>query len=438
MGHLGHLKEEYHDLIERLGQGTAALPEPDDERAVRGRQEILEILYTPEEAAIAARLPVRPSRLAKIAERLGMTPEALKPKLDAMCDKGVVMDLVHPETGVVRYFLSPPVVGFFEFSLMRAKDSIPKQRMAKALHDYTHYDSTFAQEVFGHETVLGRALTREALIAEESLPEVLDWQKATALIEAATEHSVSLCYCRHEAEHMGRACDAKQEVCLTLNAGASFVIRRGFGRAITKDEALQILHDSRKAGLVQIADNVQNRPTFICNCCGCCCGQLQAINEFGLAGVNPSGFEPELAADRCTGCPLCSQACPISAISMVGVRAPGQRKNVLRPEINRETCIGCGVCAQACRKDALHMARNDKPINVPTNTIEKTVRMAIERGRLAHLLVDQGESRGHRFLNQLLDAVVKLPAAERVMASEQVKSRFVREALRRVKDPTGN
>src|SRR6266516_1499653 len=123
MGHLGRLKDEYRGLVARLGRGTMALPEPGSARAWQGWREILEILYTPEEALLASRLPARPAPLATLSARL-----------DAMCDKGLVMDLVHPRTGQRAYLLSPPVVGFFEYSLMRAKDSIPKKRMAEALH----------------------------------------------------------------------------------------------------------------------------------------------------------------------------------------------------------------------------------------------------------------------------------------------------------------
>jgi hypothetical protein len=57
--------------------------------------------------------------------------------------------------------------------------------------------------------------------------------------------------------------------------------------------------------------------------------------------------------------------------------------------------------------------------------------MALERGRLAHLLVDQGAGRGSHFLNGVLRALTHLPPAERALASEQVKSRFVKAALER-------
>jgi hypothetical protein len=102
MGHLGRMKDVYRDLVGRLDRGTMALPEPEDERARAGWQEILEILYTPEEAALAAKLPVRPTSLDRLAARLG-TPEAeLAAKLEPMCEKRLVLDLVNPRTKRTR------------------------------------------------------------------------------------------------------------------------------------------------------------------------------------------------------------------------------------------------------------------------------------------------------------------------------------------------
>ncbi|MHB8872643.1 MAG: 4Fe-4S dicluster domain-containing protein [Myxococcaceae bacterium] len=433
MGHLGHLKQEYRELVDHLGTGQVALPEPATKEAWEGWREILEILYTPEEALLASRMPLKPTSLRALAERFDLTEAELKPRLDAMCDKGVVMDLVHPDTLKVKYLLAPPVVGFFEFSLMRAKDSIPKKRMAEALHAYTHGDDSFAKEVFGTETVVGRAMVHETALGDEQRPEVLDFERASKLVEGARAHAVSLCYCRHKAEHLGTACDAPVENCLSLNAGAEFIIRRGFGRKLEKAEAMALLEESRKAGLVQIADNVQDRPTFLCNCCGCCCGQLQAINEYGLAAVNPSGFIPGCVEATCKGCSRCSRACPVTAIDMVGKRMAAKRKNELRPKVNVGRCIGCGVCVGACKSGALSMRRHKRP-KIPKNAIEKAVRMAVERGRLAHLVFDEDQQ---PILNRVLKAVTSLPPAQKLLASEQLKSRFVRYAAATVKDPTG-
>ena len=125
-------------------------------------------------ATDAARLPVRPSSLAQLESRLGIPQVELRARLEPMCEKGVVMDVVHPRTGEVRYLLSPPVVGFLEFSMMRAHDSIPKKRMAEALEAYTHGDPAFAREAFGGETVIGRAV---AVTETPGTDAVADWAR---------------------------------------------------------------------------------------------------------------------------------------------------------------------------------------------------------------------------------------------------------------------
>jgi Pyruvate/2-oxoacid:ferredoxin oxidoreductase delta subunit len=431
MGHLGRMKRQYRDLLSRLERGTVALPEPEDERARQGLQEILEILYTPEEAELASRLPVRPTSLDRLAARLGVGAEALAARLEPMCERGVVLDLVNPRNGKRTYMLSPPVVGFFEYSLMRARDAIPKKRMAEALHAYTHGDPAFAREAFGRETVIGRALVHEPELGQEELPDVLAWERASDVVGGARRWAVSLCFCRHKAEHLGEACDAPMDNCLSLNGGAEFVIRRGFGREIEKAEAMDLLVRARESGLVQIADNVKSRPTFVCNCCGCCCEQLQAVSRWGMHAVNPSGFVPRHDAAGCAGCSRCARACPVGAIAMAPRREAGERKNALAPRIDEDRCIGCGVCATACKKDGLDMVRGGHPRPVPANTVERVVRMALERNRLAELLFDDGAGLGERFLHRAVEAIVRLPPAQAVLATEQVRSRFVAAALRR-------
>jgi len=429
MGHMSQLKQEYRGLMERLDHHAVAMPRPEDERALQGWRELLEVMYSPEEAALASRMPMMPTPLSRLARRLDMPEEELRAKLEPLCDKGLVMDLVSRSTGEAKYLLAPPVVGFFEFSMMRAHDMFDKLSVAKAMDAYMHGDDTFAREVFGNDTVVGRAMVHEDVMAAD-IPEVLDWERTTNLLREAEQIAVSHCYCRHKAEHLGEACDVPQEICLSLNGGAEFVIRRGFGRQIDKEQALSIVTDARKLGLVQIADNVQNEPAYVCNCCACCCGQLSAINDFGLKAVNPSGFEPHYNPDVCKGCSRCSRACPIAAIAMTPARTGGKRKNELRPDFDSELCIGCGVCATTCPQGGIRMERRTQPSHVPENTIERVVRQMLERGRLADLLFDESESRGAAFLNHAVKALTKLPPAERALASEQVKSRFVSFALK--------
>jgi hypothetical protein len=256
---MSQLKQEYRGLMERLDHHAVAMRRPEDERALQGWRELLEVMYSPEEAELASRMPMMPTRLSRLARRFDMPEEELRAKLEPLCDKGLVMDLVSRSSGEAKYLLAPPVVGFFEFSMMRAHDMFDKLSVAKAMDAYMHGDDTFAREVFGNDTVVGRAMVHEDVMAAD-IPEVLDWERTTSLLREAEQIAVSHCYCRHKAEHLGEACDVPQEICLSLNGGAEFIIRRGFGREIDEEQALSIVTDARKLGLVQIADNVQNEP----------------------------------------------------------------------------------------------------------------------------------------------------------------------------------
>jgi ferredoxin len=111
--------------------------------------------------------------------------------------------------------------------------------------------------------------------------------------------------------------------------------------------------------------------------------------------------------------------------------APGQRKAPLAPRFDEERCIGCGVCAGACHKGALALARGGRPRPVPGTILERVVRQAVERNRLADLLFDEGAGVGARFLRNAVDAVLRLPPAQLLLASEQVRSRFVKAAMSR-------
>ena len=436
MAHIHTLRHAHRALVKRLEAGTAALPEPSSDRARKGWQEILEILFSPEDAVLAGRMPVKPAHLEQLAVKFNIRKDVLKVRLDSMCERGLIIDLINPGTGQTVYFLAPPVVGFIEFSLMRAHDGLPKKRLAEAFEAYAHGDDTFFREVFGKETFIGRTLVHETALQDEALPEVLDWERATAIIEQASAVAVSLCYCRHKNAHLGKACDAPLENCLSVNSGADFVTRRNFGRAIEKAEALDILKASREGGLVQIADNVVEQPAYICNCCGCCCGQLEAMNTYSLITVTPSGFIASCSPELCAGCSRCSRACPVTAITMTAHRADAQRTNNLLPAVKEELCIGCGICADTCTTGGIAMVRRTTQPRVPQNSIEKTVRMMLERGRLPDLLFDQGASRTHYFMNRILAALCSLPPVDRALASEQLRSRFVRFALARFQDAT--
>jgi len=432
MGHVHSLPGAYGELAVRLQHGPIALPEPHDPDRRAAWREILEILFSPDDAALAARLPVVPADLDALAARLGQAPEALRPRLEAMADKGLVLDLVDPRDGRTVYMLAPPVVGFFEFSMMRLDDGLPKARLAHVYEAYQHDDTAFLEEV-SSATVVGRTLVHESAAADDLLSEVLDWERASACVETASTLAVTNCFCRHTAAHHDRRCEYPMEACLSLNAGADYLVRHGFARQIDRGEALELLTTVRELGMVHVADNVRREITYICSCCSCCCHELRSVRQ-GLPMVQPSGFQAAVEVERCRGCGRCVRACPVQAVSLVS-REPGRTRDDcvarLLSRVDLDTCLGCGVCSGVCRDGAMHMERRPQQPYVPLNAIEGFTRRMLERGRLADLLVDGSGRRGPAFANAVLNALLSLPPAEKVLAAEQVKSRFVRHALSR-------
>jgi len=420
MGHLREVKKEYRDLRERLDKYPVGAPES------KHLYEILRLLFSDEQARLAADMPMKPATASGIARRAKMSESKVTDMLEAMADRGLVMDFTSLRTGKIYYMLAPTVVGFFEFSLMRERSDIPQKELSEAMYHYLYDNSDFAREVFNGETQLGRALVHETAVMEEDLSEILDWERATEIVNSSDRHSVSLCYCRHKARHVGHECGKPEEICLGVNAGAEWLVSRGLAREISRDEMLDLLALAREEGLVHIADNVAKDPAFICNCCGCCCGMLGAINKHGIKNaVHTTGFVAAVDTDDCIGCGKCAKRCPIDAITIREETMDG--KKVKWAEVNTEICLGCGVCESACKKDALWMKkRKNRRMITPETTLERLLTMAIERGKLENFLFEADkEEPSFEFLKTFAGAVLRMPASKKILLNRIVKSSFI-------------
>ena len=440
VGHTAGLGRAHQDLAKRLQRGSVAMVEPRDPEAKRAWREILEMLFSPGDAALAARLPVVPTTVEDLARRNGTSERDLRARLEGMAGKGLVLDLHDERTGATTYMLAPPVVGFFELSMMRLSDGLPKERLARAYEAYMAADTTFDEEVSGVSTLVSRTLVQEAALYDDLASEVLDWDRATSYVEQADTLAVTNCFCRHVATHLGTACDYPLETCLSLGTAARYLVRHGHARQIGTEEGRELLEAAREHGLVHIGDNVQQQLNYICSCCSCCCVELRSAQK-GMPVMQPSAFQPTVDHRRCTACGNCLRACPVQAIAIVpqAARQTGADAATapLTCAVDLDTCLGCGVCVGACSQGALTMARRPQAPHVPLNAVEYLTRRMLERGRLADLLVDGAAGRGPAFANAVLGAILSLPPAQRLLASEQVQSRFVEFALARYQPPAG-
>ena len=66
--------------------------------------------------------------------------------------------------------------------------------------------------------------------------------------------------------------------------------RRGFAQEKSVDELLAVLDSARALNLTHITDNIRHKPSFICNCCSCCCELLAGVQMGYHNGIAKTGF----------------------------------------------------------------------------------------------------------------------------------------------------
>jgi len=417
MGHHIRSTPVYERLQRRLDRNVTGAPES------QALTEILRLLFSPDDAELATKIPTRPTSIANLARRLDMDPGELDDRISDMARRGLVVDLFD-EDGTRHVSLAPVVIGFFEFTFMRTRNDLPMHRLAELFEQYFNENDRFVRSVFQGQTQIGRSLVREEALVGEDHVEILDWERATHIVKSASAHAVSLCACRHKTSHLGHACGRPLEVCMTLNDAATTMARNGIARALDVDEAMSLLERSKELGLAQTGDNVRREVSYICNCCGCCCGMMQAVRRFGIKNaIVSSNWIADMDPERCKGCARCAEACPAGAIEMVA--APGLNKKNLRAERDEETCLGCGVCYSACKNGALTMIPRERRVHTPETMFDRYVAMAIERGKLSELIFEEPDTFGHLAMARLLSALEHTRPFQAAMAIAPLKSVFL-------------
>ena len=353
MGHHLEGKSSIVPLIDRLNKYPVGLPDSDTLRR------ILTILFSEDEAYVASRFPLTEATLPELVRATGWEAERLLATLELMADKGLVIDSTFG--GRTFYLLMPGLIGFFELTFMKQRQDLPMAELAQLMHEYLFGDpeQKLGREFFGSKTPLTRSLPYEEHIPVSS--QVTPYESAREIIKKARYGAIGMCYCRHKKEHLNESCTKgapTREICISLGTAAKFMVRRGFAEHRRTEQLLKVLETARDLRLTHITDNIRHKPSFICNCCSCCCELLGGLQGNFPQGVAKAGYTLVIDEASCQGCGLCKKACNVAALVAVPAEN-GERRKCMK--VLADHCLGCGACIGACPTRSLKLVPAGRP-----------------------------------------------------------------------------
>ena len=316
--------------------------------------------------------------LEQLKQNSKLSEEDILIKIDLLAKKGVIF--YHPNRyGTMIYRLSP-FMYIFDYSFMRDLEPTEYNKKLANLFNQMYNDiGDFVQNMYDAILPIMQQLPpinriipilknkkdgREINIfineeIEVPVEKILSTQKVEEIIEKFDDIAVGNCYCRNFNKLLGFPCliNAPLKTCFSFGRAARYSSEQGFASLVSKSEALKILMDAEKLGLVHktfhINNDIYRDETAICNCCKCCCENARLNLKYPLSQA--TNYLASIDHNLCKGSALCIENCYNEAILL---------NDKKKAEINEDYCIGCGTCASLCPEGAISLLEGPRIVRI--------------------------------------------------------------------------
>ncbi|KPJ75887.1 MAG: hypothetical protein AMJ54_13515 [Deltaproteobacteria bacterium SG8_13] len=351
---------------------------------------LLDLVITPEEVEFLLQVGTEPITYTQAVQLCPPGVEQLGPFLDTLLRKGLIWP-VEFNTEWARYELAPMLVGWFELQLCGGAETTEKQEFARRLEQgfqtwkkynvfpfrllqnfYFLRTDSASQRIAAISASPASGNTRSISVKRTLKPpedSIYPAEDVRALIERHSgQNDIALmhCFCRQWRKMADDPCrfDYPPESCIAIGRVAGYIVRYGFGRFVSKQEAIAVIEQTRRAGAVHTVfyekDDMQRPEIGICNCCPDCCGLLGSYNRSVFPLKFKSSFRAAVAdSDRCNSCGMCESYCPVQAIAL----ATGG------PTVDGKKCIGCGQCSYRCPEGVFRLEKEERFVKLPLNKV---------------------------------------------------------------------
>lgn len=120
-------KDAYKSLEERINRFPQGAPPSET------LYKILSMMFTKEEAALVAKLPIKAFNVKTASKLWGISEVMASNTLESLASKALILDLECENEGEQKYLMAPPMAGFFEFALMRVGTHLDQKILSKQM-----------------------------------------------------------------------------------------------------------------------------------------------------------------------------------------------------------------------------------------------------------------------------------------------------------------